>query len=134
MRPFLAGLLATLVGCGSPPPDKAGPPAGQFSLTGPASPLELLNGGQAKVAVELNWQRGPAEAVELSATAEPAGGGVTARVEPTRLAPAEKGSALVLIGVAETARPGEHTVTVTGKADKAAQARALVRVKVPPKD
>jgi hypothetical protein len=127
-------VLIGLTGCGAKEDGKASPSAAGFAIDGPGGTVEVLNGGPpVKSPIEVRWKASERDDVALSATVEPAAQGVSVTVEPAVLTGGE-GTAQVVIRCAETGRPGDFKVTVTGKTAKAGTATKEILVKVPPID
>ncbi len=126
-------LVLALAGCGGKEDGKQKPAEAGFGISGPAGPVEVLNGQTVRKPVQLTWKTGSPQDVELTASVDPPDQGVSVTLEPGKLAGGEaKGE--VVIRCAETASAGDCKVTLTGKAAKAGTATTAFTVHVPQKD
>lgn len=133
--------LVLLAGCSGQPVEKeatspASRPRPRFELTTESPTLRLLNGQQMRTAIVVLWaEDGASSPVTGTVEVDPPAGGLQARLGPPQTVaqrPREVTLPLTLL-VAETARAGEHVVTVSVRDDSGASAETRITVQVPPK-
>jgi uncharacterized membrane protein len=127
------GLAVVLLGgCSSEKNGKNGKAENAKLSIGLPEKKTVLNGNQASLPAALTWSGGKEE-VRLSVSVTPVEMGVTAKVEPAVVKPADEQSAKVIVTVGESAASGSYQVKLTGRSSSG-EASGETTITVPKKE
>jgi hypothetical protein len=137
MKTLYAGLmvagLVVFAGCNKSTTGGPGGGEGTFKLKGPSNitATEVKQGETKTVDITADTDKNFKEDVALTATVEPADGGVAAELDPKTIKASDPKKATLKITATDKAKVGDYTVTVKGKPTKGSETSVNVKVKVP---